>query len=601
MSYEWTESLSPMIGVPMLDVPAGSDVPNELHPRDSYTVELLKLYLLVAQNHSQYYLSKLNNPTLKQKLFIEKLVKLESEEFDLLFNNQDGLRVKGKIIEMHQQLKTWPNYGHASVDSIGDDDSDLREYDAQYRTISRPFTAEYMHDDDLFAYWRLAGNNPVSLFGVSTLPSNFPLTNEQYQQVMGEADSLSDALSEKRIYMLDYSSMPVAEKGYSKPATDTDSSPVVGYSYAAMALFAVSKTDNRLKSVAIQCGQDPDDSNPMFLALTDEEHRWGWERAKMVIHAADKTEHQLSSHLGLTHLLCEAFAVATIRKLTKGHPVYDLLISHFEGTNRINHNATIQLLGERQFVDTLIAAPLGDIATATIDIRLNFNFYDNFLPARLASKGVNDTTALPEYPYRDDALLIWNAISDFVSSYVKYFYVTSAQVAADSALMAWMDDLLANGKVKGLKKISTREELSEVLTMVIFTSSAQHAAVNFTQPGWMMYAPAMVGTLNYHKPTDRANSTKNEWLEMLPVLSRAMKKIDIYTLLGNLYNGYLGEYVDREGKSVFDTNDTRLMNVIKSFRTKLSEIEKTISERNKTRLIPYETLFPSKIPASINI
>ncbi|WP_434462179.1 lipoxygenase family protein [Serratia plymuthica] len=599
MIYNWTENLSPMIGVPMLDIPAGQDLPQELHPRQSYNDKLIELGQLVSSNHQQYYISQLSNPTEIQLATISRLVKLEQHKFKALFNNESPecrRKIDVDISELEIAINEWSRGG--------DTNGDLAAYNEQYKTISIPASATHMHEDDYFAYWRLAGNNPTSLRGTTTLPDNFPLTEEQYQLVMGSDDSLSLALKEKRIYMLDYSNIndATAEQGYSKPVSDTDNKPVIGYSYAAMAAFAVSKKDRRLKSVAIQCGQNSEDNNPMFLALNDPEHYWGWERAKMVIQAADKTEHQLANHLGLTHLLCEAFAIATIRKLKSGHPVYDLLISHFEGTNRINHNATLALLGPGQFVDTLMAAALADLAKTSIDIRLNYNFYDHFLPTELKLRGVDDVNALPEYPYRDDGLLIWNAILEFVNSYLSHFYVTSAVIKEDQDLNNWMDDLLENGKIKGFKKITTRDELAQILTMIIFTSSAQHAAVNFTQPSWMMYAPCMVGTLNYHKPTAIKNATREEWLKMLPVLTRAMKKIDIYTVLGNLYNGYLGEYVSHDGNAIFDAvSAPAVYKIIQDFRKNLQNIESTIQRNNTVRQIPYETLLPSKIPASINI
>lgn len=598
MSYNWTENLSPMIGVPMLDIPAGQDLPEELHPRDSYTVKLTALGKLIQSNHEQYYSSIISSLTKEQYAVITHLVYLEQQKFEALFHNElpeYTFQRDAEISALKSMINIWST---PCLTEPG-----LEKYDAQYKTIAIPASAAHMHDDDYFAWGRLAGSNPVSLHGITVLPAHFSLTEAQYQQVMGKEDSLSLALKEKRIYMLDYNniSSATAEKGNTKPATDTDSNPVIGYSYAAMALFVVSRTERRLKPVAIQCGQDAENNNPMFLALHDAEHYWGWERAKLVIQAADKTEHQLASHLGLTHLLCEAFAIATIRNLKSGHPIYDLLISHFEGTNRINHNATLALLGPGQFVDMLMAAPLGDLAKTSINIRLNYNFYDHFLPNELAIRGVDDVNALPDYPYRDDGLLIWNAILKFVTRYVNHFYITSAQIAADKSLNNWMEDLIEHGKIKGFRKVTSRDELAQILTMIIFTCSAQHAAVNFTQPGWMMYAPGMVGTLNYHKPTAINDATREEWLDMLPMLERAMKKIDIYTALGNLYNGYLGEYVDRDGNAIFDTKNHDVFKIIESFRKELQSIEIAIQQKNASRLHPYETLLPSKIPASINI
>jgi len=40
--------------------------------------------------------------------------------------------------------------------------------------------------------------------------------------------------------------------------------------------------------------------------------------------------------------------------------------------------------------------------------------------------GLDDKTLLPNYPYRDDAQDIWNAIRTYVSNVVKHFYKSDA-------------------------------------------------------------------------------------------------------------------------------------------------------------------------------
>ena len=40
----------------------------------------------------------------------------------------------------------------------------------------------------------------------------------------------------------------------------------------------------------------------------------------------------------------------------------------------------------------------------------------------LKNRGVDDTEALPNYHYRDDATLLWNTISKYVSTVINEFY-----------------------------------------------------------------------------------------------------------------------------------------------------------------------------------
>ena len=40
---------------------------------------------------------------------------------------------------------------------------------------------------------------------------------------------------------------------------------------------------------------------------------------------------------------------------------------------------------------------------------------------------------LPDYPYRDDALLIWNAIDQWVGEYIAVYYAGDADVTSVNA------------------------------------------------------------------------------------------------------------------------------------------------------------------------
>ncbi|RCX04411.1 arachidonate 15-lipoxygenase [Kosakonia sp. AG348] len=594
LNYDWTTNLSPLNGVPMYNYPTSRDLPDEFHPRNSYTDKLLSLVKQLKENFTQSHLSMLISPTKEQLADVEKMGELHAKYLMNLFC-KDSLFSEDEYYRMIEKVRSY-------CDVVTD--TDLEKYDSQYKTIDRPLVSEYLYDDDFFAYWRVAGNNPLAIKGVVEIPGKFPITDEIYQKVMGDDDTLTDALSEKRIYMIDYETLDgaTAEDGVEKPESDSSSKSVIGYSYMAIAMFAVQKGTGKLKTVAIQCGQSSSDDNPLFSPSDNDTYRWGWQMAKMVVHAADKAEHQLCHHLGVTHLVSEAFALATIRNFTTDHPVYRLLISHIEGTNRINHNAILALLGPQKFVDNLIAAELGTLANKTIEMRLSFDFYENFLPRDLENRNVSDTTAFPDYPYRDDGLLLWNAIRNWVGKYISLIYPGDLQLNSDNELQSWMQDIVDNGKIKGFRVVSTRDDLSDVLTMIIFTASVQHAALNFPQKSHMMYAPAMVGSLTEKKPVNLAGNTKAHWISMLPGTVRAAAKIQIYTLLAGVYNGYLGEYVDKNGNEIFNQSDDEFIySALVEFRDELSAISAKIKSRNEKRYHPYETLIPANIPASVNI
>ena len=119
----------------------------------------------------------------------------------------------------------------------------------------------------------------------------------------------------------------------------------------------------------------------------------------------------------------------------------------------------------------------------------------------LARRGVDDTSRLPDYPYRDDALLIWGAISQWVEDYVNHYYSSDAALQGDTELQNWVAELVAHdgGRLNNVgeaNRINTRSQLVELVTLICFTASAQHAAVNYPQGAdYDLYACNAVGGL----------------------------------------------------------------------------------------------------------
>jgi hypothetical protein len=174
----------------------------------------------------------------------------------------------------------------------------------------------------------------------------------------------------------------------------------------------------------------------------------------------------------------EPFVIATERQLASTHPVGILLRPHFEGTLFINNAAQEFLIASQGGVDALLAATIdADRVYAAKSVQ-GYVFNDAMLPTALKLRGVDDPTQLPVYPYRDDALLIWNAIHKWASDYLAIYYRTDADVQADFELQNWVAELLSHdgGRIQGVGqdgRVQTRDYLADAVTLIIFTASAQ--------------------------------------------------------------------------------------------------------------------------------
>ncbi|MEM7594881.1 MAG: lipoxygenase family protein, partial [Cyanobacteria bacterium P01_A01_bin.83] len=328
------------------------------------------------------------------------------------------------------------------TDNINIDES-LIPYRDLFQIIYLPCISDRFQSDRAFAAHRVAGANPLVIEGVKdNLPKNFPVTNEHYQAVMGQQDSLEQAIESQRLYIADYQVFNDVEAGNFPPQYHK-------YLYAPLALFAVPQTGNCPRSlvpVAIQCHQDPGWDNPIFTPPppgTPQDGQWSWLVAKTIVQIADANYHELISHLGRTHLLIEPFVIATARELAPNHPLGILLRPHFEGTLFINDAATVGLINPEGIVDATFSATLDDSLRISLKgvkgYPLSFN--DSMLPTFFERRRVNDLTKLPDYPYRDDGMLIWDAIHQWVDSYLSIYYQNDQDVIEDTELQQWVQSL----------------------------------------------------------------------------------------------------------------------------------------------------------------
>jgi arachidonate 15-lipoxygenase len=492
---------------------------------------------------------------------------------------------KGGMKGIHEEVTQLARRGMS-----GGRPESLEDYAALFQELELPTVASHYREDATFAEQRVSGANPVWLRRADELPDHFPVGEEEFQASQA-GDSLAAARAEGRLYLADYAVLDGLECG-DYPAAQK-------FLNAPLALFVVPPKGSRdLQPVAIQVDQRPGPEAPIVTPRDG----WAWLDAKTRVQSADGNCHQAISHLGRTHLPLDAVVLATHRQLARRHPVFLLLQPHLEGTLSINESANTSLLAPEGGVEVVMAGTNEASRAVAAKAASEWSLDDAALPRDLELRGVDDAEAFPNYPYRDDGLLIWSAIADWVQSYLALYYPDDAHVQQDRELQAWVAELISPdyGRLRGLGqsgRIRTRDYLAHVLTTLIFTASAGHAAVNFPQCTAMTYVPNW--PLASFTPSRAGPLSEQDYLDLLPPLDVAHMQVSLGYLLGSIYYTQLGHYPKT---LVFDYfSDARVRTPERRFTDRLAEIESQIEVRNQTRRAPYPHLLPSRIPQSTNL
>ena len=436
-------------------------------------------------------------------------------------------------------------------------------------------------DDKAFAWQRVAGVNPMSIRRIEALPESIGITPEHYLQAVGDQDDMRSAAAEGRLFACDYTMFGGVPMGVTNGRNK--------FMPATYAVFA--SVHGELKPIAIQVGANAGD--PVFTPGDG----YGWRLAKLAFNVCDATHHETTSHLGRTHMVMEAVAIATRRQLASHHPLYDLLHAHTDHTMPINHSAATSLIAPGGTIDQVFAPTIeaaAGLVRAAID-GLPINVASP--PDELKLRGVDDVAMLVEYPYRDDALLVWGAIEKYIGAYVGHYYESDADVVGDTELAAWVTELGADdgGRLKGVDPPSTVAELAKLVATFVWIGTGQHSAVNFTQWPYMSVVPNMVGAFWKEWPGEGVDANEETHLELLSPINMAILQFNTVYQLSNLRYNHLGKY----GLTTFLAPKVR--RIIDAFRDDLALVEAEINAREASRYLPYPHLLPSTIPNSIHI
>ncbi|KAJ3611109.1 hypothetical protein NHX12_021125 [Muraenolepis orangiensis] len=409
--------------------------------------------------------------------------------------------------------------------------------------------------DSLFGYQILNGVNPMMIRRCSVLPEDFPVTEDMLYLRGGM--SLAEELKSGNIFLCDY-----------KILDGLQGNVVNGKQQYLMApLVLLHQTKKNLKPIAIQLTQKPSGDYPIFFPNSAD---YDWSLAKMYVKSADFNDHQLNFHLVRSHLLAEVFSVSLLRNLPMVHPLYKYFACGGEAMDMLMQRAT------------------ESITYTSLCIRDD-----------IKERGL-ETVA--NYYYRDDGIQMWDIINRFVHGVLSYYYKQDSDVKRDTELQTWVADIFEHGFLlrteSGMPKdFNTVEELVKYVTMVIFTVSAQHSAVNtgqFDYCSWMPNSPMSIQQL---PPTTTGASDHDRIMNSLPDINATVNVMAVLWVLSNQSSDFvpLGQFPEEHFSEMIPCRH------IEVFQVELGKLSAKIKDRNKDIKIPYTYLDPELLENSVAI
>lgn len=459
-----------------------------------------------------------------------------------------------------------------------------------------PGIVETWQDDRVFGSQRLAGLNPLAV-NLVTADGNWKSLSQKLSPTIRNAEfngqKLDYLLSAGRLYVTDYVALQgvIPSEHQGKPQ----------YQMAPIALYVRPDDFPGLLPIAIQLTQNPADSF-VYLAPQTSATDFSWLMAKTFVQCADLNQNQAVNHLALTHLIEEAFAMATHRHLAWQHPLFRLLDKHFTAVLVINEIGSLTLFNSGGLIDAVLEVRMSGALQLIKNAYATWTFDDMGLPAQLKGRGVDDPAQLPYYPYRDDGLIIWNRLGEYIGEYLALYYLSDEDVVCDSELQAWAQQLSGAsddgaGKVAGFPAdITTLEQLCDIVQRIIWTAGPQHAAVNFPQTEYTNFVPNQPGSIGF--PAEGV-VTESVLVGMLPDTAATAAQVQTsYALAAYHYDQLLDYHLTAEDGSE---------PVVRKYQQLLTNVDQPIIvARNQERaaqpgLLVYPYFLPENIPNSTSV
>lgn len=463
-----------------------------------------------------------------------------------------------------------------------------------------------------FGRQRIAGYHPNTIEGITSLPKTSAITDVLVKPILLDGATLDERLEQGRMYMVDYTPLYIDLLD----SINGQAGPLPRFQYAPRCLL-YSNDSKELVPVAIELSTTSGSD-----VFTPSSSLTQWTLAKAHFLAADLIVHEGYTHFTRAHASTEPYIIAARRHLSSMHPVFRLLMPHFADTLRINAAGRQTLIDSPGTLESLttVGSFLGDLVTSAY-AKL-WRFISEGLPGDLLKRNMATAPAgadwragelnlvLEEYPYAQDGLLIWKSLHAWVAGYLDLYYKSPEDVAEDSELQAWWEEIKTNGHPDLVKfgiatedevwpPMQTIEELTFILVTMIWITSAHHAAINFGQYDYIGYFPYAPNYMLAPMPTPAAISTPDDVLDETLYL-RSLSPPVIASGIASLFNtlSTAGEGDVFLGMEIpFWFGDTRVRKVFRYFSRRILRDQKVMNQRNRqfqepSRSFPYTLLLP---------
>ncbi|KAI3823211.1 hypothetical protein L1987_04644 [Smallanthus sonchifolius] len=460
-------------------------------------------------------------------------------------------------------------------------------------------------------------------FGASKLdpeiygPPESAITKEIVEKEIGGVMSFDEALAQKKLFMLDYHDLllPYVNKTRRLKGTTL---------YGSRTLMFLTP-DGTLRPLAIELSRPPSDEKPqwnhVYTPTWDATGAWLWKLAKAQVLSHDSAYHELVSHWLRTHCVTEPYIIATNRQLSQMHPIKRLLLPSCRYTMQINALGRLALISAGGVIESTFSPERYCMQISSDAYDQLWRFDHEALPADLISRGmaVEDSTAphgvkltIEDYPFANDGLLIYDAIKQWVTSYVNHYYPQADLIGSDEELQAWWNEIRTVGHVDKKDEtwwpqLETPDDLVVILSTIMWVSSGHHSAVNFGQYDFAGYFPNRPTIARTKMPNE--DPTDEEWqsfikrpedllLNCFPSQLQATKVMAVLDVLSS--HSPDEEYIGGTIEPAWEA-EPAIKAAFLEFQKTLNQLESIIDSRNTdpllrnrtgAGLVPYQLLKP---------